>query len=50
MAALVTGPGGALASDVNNWVWMPWGSDKITKAGAPEGGRCYLPVGEPSRG
>jgi len=31
---LVTGPGGALASDVKiNWVWMPWGPDKITKEG-----------------
>ena len=34
-AALVTGPGGGLASDVKiNWVWMPpWGPDKITEEG-----------------
>lgn len=34
-AALVTGPGGGLASDVKiNWVWLPpWGPDKITDEG-----------------
>jgi metal-sulfur cluster biosynthetic enzyme len=34
-AALVSGPGGGLASDVKiNWVWLPpWGPDKITDEG-----------------
>ena len=34
-AALTTGPGGGLCSDIRiNWVWMPpWGPDKITDDG-----------------
>ena len=34
-AALTSGPGGGLVSDVRiNWVWMPpWGPDKITDDG-----------------
>ncbi|MEV6524368.1 metal-sulfur cluster assembly factor [Longispora sp. NPDC051575] len=34
-AALLTGPGGGLATDLRiNWVWLPpWGPDKITDEG-----------------
>ena len=34
-AALTTGPGGGLVSDMRiNWVWLPpWGPDKITDEG-----------------
>ena len=34
-AALLTGPGGGLCSDIRlNWVWLPpWGPDKISDEG-----------------